>query len=317
MNKKLSVFITLAVSILFTADIDAKQTRFNKYQLDDSIKFEYEWTTSEGEQQSLAFSFKKATFSLLPESAPAYNPLLAQNSAQRALLLYAKTLDPRDARVSISQSGNTLSMKVTGRSEKLVEEVNNMLTVKHDEAQAAYLNENYYVAFRDDLGQKAIKHDHKRYALESAPHLVAIVEAIKEALINPNDTRAFVNYALSWLQAIPYDTLENRASSNGSGFAAPQQLLLNNRGDCDSKSTLFLALLKTYNANVKSTMVYLPNHALVGVALKPQKQDLSIKEGKTSFVLAEPTGPAQYALGEVAPESAMGIRNRQTTLELF
>jgi hypothetical protein len=313
----LTVVAYILVGIMGASPVSAEQLQFSKYSLGSEIKFEYEWKSSNSTSRSLSFSITNEDFQKLPESAPAYNPLLAQNAAQQALLRYAKTLDPRDARVSITRSGTTLNMKVSGTSESLINEVNEMLTTKHKEAQAQYLQDNYYVPFVTELGQEAIKHDHKRYALESAPLLMPIVDAIKRELSNPASAREFINFTLSWLQAIPYDTLESRVSSNGSGFAAPQQLLMNNLGDCDSKSTLFLALLKSYNPKLQATMVYLPNHALVGVRLKPAKEDITLNQQSDTFVLAEPTGPAQYQFGEVAPKSLVSIRNRQTKLELF
>jgi hypothetical protein len=56
---------------------------------------------------------------------------------------------------------------------------------------------------------------------------------------------------------------QDHISSNGSGFAAPRQLSLNNKGDSDSKSTIFLALLKSYKPRLAATMAFLTNHALV------------------------------------------------------
>nr|WP_297349567.1 hypothetical protein [uncultured Glaciecola sp.] len=211
------------------------------------------------------------------------------------------------------------ALEVSSKLADKVNEITETFGKKHEEAEADYLTENYYVSFRNEMGQLMIKPDHIRYAEESSQNLNSIVLAIKEQMNNPYNPREFVDFSLNWLQTIPCDTLENRLSSNGSGFAAPRQLLLNNKGDCYSKSTLFLALLKSYNPRLPSKMFFLPNHALAGVlvSLKPNKADEQIIHDNVSYILAEPTGAAQYKLGEIAPSSKMAIRNRQFTTELF
>lgn len=294
----------------------SQQEHFLRKSSTLGIEFNYQWQSVDGTRE-LSFLLAHANIDSLPNSAPAYNMALAQNYIHRNLLKYAKTIDPKVAKISIKRSGDLLNMAVSGKLADQVNEITETLSKKHEEAKADYFTKNYYVSFRNEMGQMTIKQDHRRYAEESSHNLNGIVLAIKEQLNNPNDAREFIDFTLNWLQTIPYDTLENRISSNGSGFAAPRQLLLNNKGDCDSKSTLFLALLKSYNPRLPTKMVFLPNHALVGISLKPNTKDEQIIQNKVSYILAEPTGNAQYPLGEIAPSSKMAIRNHQFTTELF
>jgi hypothetical protein len=294
----------------------SQQEHFSKISSTSGIEFNYQWQSDDG-MHELNFLLSHANIDNLPNSAPAYNAALAQSYIHRNLLEYAKTIDPKVAKISIKRFGGSLNMEVSGKFEDQVNEITETLGEKHEEAEVDYLTKNYYVSFRNEIGQMMIKQDHIRYAEESSHNLDAIVLAIKEQMNTPYNTREFIDFTLNWLQTIPYDTLENRISSNGSGFAAPRQLLVNNKGDCDSKSTLFLALLKSYNSRLSAKMFFLPNHALVGISLKPNKTDERILQNNVSYILAEPTGAAQYKLGEIAPSSKMAIRNRQFTTEQF
>ena len=318
MRDVLRYLITVVSLLLFFMSFEAasQQERFFKNRSESGIEFNYQWQSSEGPKK-LTFLLPHADIDKLPNSAPAYNSALAQNYIHRSLLGYAKAIDPREAKILIKRSGSSLNMQVSGKESEKVNEITEALGRKHDEAEAEYLRKNYYTPFKNEMGQAAIKHDHLRYANESSHNISNIVDAIKEQLGNPSNPREFIDFTLNWLQTIPYDTLENRISSNGSGFAAPRQLLLNNKGDCDSKSTFFLAILKSYNPNLSAEMIFLPNHALVGISLKANKTDEKIMQNNLSYILAEPTGPAQYKLGEIAPSSKMAIRNRQFTTESF
>ena len=316
MQDVLRYLVTVVLLSLFFIPFDAtsQQERFFKNRSEFGIEFSYQWQSSDG-FEALEFILPHADIEKLPDSAPAYNPALAQNYIYRSLLEYAKAIDPREVKILIKRSGSSLNIEVSGKQSEKVNEITEALDRKHDEAEAEYLHKNYYIPFKNEMGQAAIKHDHLRYANESSHNISNIVNAIKGQLGNPNNPRDFIDFTLNWLQTIPYDTLEDRISSNGSGFAAPRQLLLNNKGDCDSKSTFFLAILQSYNPKLSAKMIFLPNHALVGINLKANKTDAKIMQNNLSYILAEPTGPAQYKLGEIAPSSNIAIRNRQFTTE--
>jgi hypothetical protein len=79
------------------------------------------------------------------------------------------------------------------------------------------------------------------------------------------------------------------------------------------------ALLRAYNPRVDVQMVYLPEHALLGVDmltlnLRGNENEISLNYDGTSYVLLEPTGPAQFSVGEVANTTKLSIRNRQFDL---
>jgi len=283
----------------------------------DARLFTYAWTDSKDEQHSLQFRLSTTQLRQMPPTGAAYNPQLAQQAVRMALLRYAKGIDPRQAKVDIQQQGAQLSLSVSSAVPGQAQAITEALAAQQKAAQQAYLDKHFYTHYTNYNRQKAIKHDHARYALESSQAMSVIVDAITQSLENPKDQREFINTALSWIQSIPYDTLEDRISSNGSGFASPRQLLLSNKGDCDSKSTLMAAIMKAYAPTVDVRMIFLPEHALLGIAMRKRPSDTSISLQNTEYVLLEPTGPAFYELGAIAPSSKNAIRNRQFTSELM
>lgn len=92
-------------------------------------------------------------------------------------------------------------------------------------------------------------------------------------------------------------------------------MLEQNQGDCDSKVTLMAAMLAQLFPELKQAMVFVPGHALLGVALpaKPGEATLN-REGET-YLLMEPTGPAQLAMGQLAPTSKTLIDSQQLSVQ--
>lgn len=312
--------ITRCVTVLMCCAVisffvQGQQTAFNVQRQAQQTTFMYEWLDQQQQTQSLSFAIDKQNMQQMPVSASAYNPQLAQNFIRIKLLKYAQSVDPREATVRIKKQGAGINIKVSGSSHSKVNEVNEALSAMRDQAEQEYYEQKYLVPFSSTLGQSVIKQDHKRYVAESVAGLRPIVQAIKDKLNNENDLREFIEYSLSWVQTIPYNTLQDRISSNGSGYASPKQVILNNQGDCDSKSALFAALLKAYNSNIDVKMFYLPQHALLGVSMRTKAGDLSVKDDGKQYVLFEPTGPALLPLGRIDNSSRMAIRNRQYSTE--
>ena len=51
--------------------------------------------------------------------------------------------------------------------------------------------------------------------------------------------------------------------------------------------------------------------------LTAESGDKTVNHQGVTYVLAEPTGPASYLLGKIAPESELAINNSRYTLENF
>jgi hypothetical protein len=66
---------------------------------------------------------------------------------------------------------------------------------------------------------------------------------------------------------------------------------------------------------VKMSMVYLPNHALLAIVLPFRTNEQTIDIDGMDYLLMEPTGPAKIPLGEIANRSASDIAGSMYSLE--
>ncbi len=292
----------------------AQQVGFSVSSDANQNYFSYQWRHQE-RSYNLEFSLDKQLLAQLPRSPDAYNERLFNDIIYGKVMRKVQQLDPKLGRVKVNKRNGGLRFSVESRSQKQAKRLLKTLQGFHKQSQSDYWAEHFFVKYASRMGDKGIRHDHAKYAKLSYSAFTPIIDAIKTLQQRPYDTREFIDIALSWVQSIPYDTLDNRRTSNGGGFLSPKDLLFTNKGDCDSKSTLFAALLKAYNPYLKVNMVYLRNHALLAIAMKPDKGDVSMSQNREQWILAEPTGPAQYQLGEVDEKTLYAIRNRQFDLK--
>jgi transglutaminase-like putative cysteine protease len=161
------------------------------------------------------------------------------------------------------------------------------------------------VAYADALARhgmielrKGLTADHARMAREHAvglrPLALALASGLRTGRGAPeSDVRVFAERALSFTQNIPYK------AGGSAGVRTPVGVLVKNRGDCDSKTTLFLALLRAAYPDVPAALVYVPRHALAAIGLRADSGEASLKAGARTWLLAEPVGPRLMRLGEI------------------
>ncbi|MBA44948.1 MAG: hypothetical protein CMF62_13235 [Magnetococcales bacterium] len=146
------------------------------------------------------------------------------------------------------------------------------------------------------------------------------LEPLSDALIGKTigmEFRERVNLVLSFFQSIPYDTLQNRKNSNGSGFATPIELLHQNRGDCDTKSTAFASIMRTMYYRIPMIMVFIPGHAFVGLETPAQPGDETLDYKGRTYILSEPVGPSIRPFGSIGPDSAAKLREHDYRVVSF
>jgi len=130
---------------------------------------------------------------------------------------------------------------------------------------------------------------------------------ILEFNTNKNTTRDKLNYYLNFVQSIPYNQLKNRNIKSYAGFLPPFALLDSNKGDCDSKSVLFLRLVKQFVKHTPSVLILTPYHAFVGVAITPKTDDITYNIDGVKYVLAEVAGPSVMKLGDISQDTLQAI----------
>jgi hypothetical protein len=150
-------------------------------------------------------------------------------------------------------------------------------------------------------GRKVLP-DHPRLVADYADDVAPLAEALAEGLDLGGEAgrRAFADRAVRFVQAIPY---ERRKGGGDRGYRRPLAVLAKNKGDCDSKTVLYLALVRAALPEVAGAVVYVPRHAFAALALPPARGDATVRVDGERFVLAEPVGPRIAPLGQGAPRS--------------
>lgn len=291
----------------------AQQVAFNKSKQNKQVLFNYTWTDNQELSRDITFALPLSQ--LNKQNHKKFIPELAQQYVYIELHKAARKIDPREARVQIQRRGQEIQIQVTSRSNKLLDRWQRSMNQSQDKALNQYLEDNYYSHFRSYLGQEAVKPDHLRYIKENQAALLPIAQAVYDKLPSNSETRSYVNLVLSWVQSIPYNELKNRVTSNGAGYLPPLSVVANNQGDCDSKTVLMASLIRSLLPDVKMTMVFLPNHALLGIVLPFRTNEQTIDIDGLDYLLMEPTGPAKIPLGEIADSSARDISGNMYSLE--
>ena len=300
---------------MWTCSASAQQLNFKKMTTPEGITFSYEWLDADSTKQSISFHLPKASFDTAPVRQANYKPKIAQRHVTVALLKAAKKVDPKDARVKIMPTGDAIDIKVSGDKTQKVDEVLQQLQEVQQSAYDKYLEERYFTRFTTLFNQRAIKPDHLRYIEESIKPLVPASQAFYEKVKQNSNSRAYFALLLGWLQSIPYNTLEDRVASNGSGFAPPIGLLVQNLGDCDSKAVLASSMVRAFLPTTKMIMVFLPNHALLGIALTARDGDKTIEHEGQTYILYDPTGPALIPFGQVSEQTDRFIATGRYQIE--
>ncbi|MDO6565762.1 hypothetical protein Q4561_01695 [Alteromonas sp. 1_MG-2023] len=293
----------------------ASQLSFDKTTSPTEIQFQYRWTDVQGNEQHIGFTLPRGALNIAPTMQTNYKPEIAQRYVMVSLQQEARKVDPRDAIVSVAQENEKINISVRSKKPDMADKIFAQLKTVQTTAYNDYLDKHYYTRFTTLFNQQAVKPDHLRYVAETYEALRPISEAFYDKIDRIENNRAYLQLLLSWVQSIPYDTLEDRVASNGSGFAPPLGLLMQNRGDCDSKAVLTSALVQAFLPSTSLIMVFLPNHALLGVAINAASEDEKLEvEGKT-YVLFDPTGPALIPFGDISEDTKRYISTGRYQVE--
>ncbi|GAA0854210.1 hypothetical protein GCM10009114_09190 [Aliiglaciecola litoralis] len=267
----------------------------------------YQWLDQQQQPQQLTFSLDKQAINASQQSQTEYKPQVVQRYIYVELMKQAQQINPKEARIKIVQRGDRLEFKITSRSAQMRQKWLETMTETQGTAFQQYLSDNHYIEFTDHMGQTGILPDHLRYIEENKAQVLVVAQALYSQLEKGSNTKEFINHLLSWVQSIPYDRLEGRIDNNGAGFFSPLKVLVNNRGDCDSKAVLTAAVIRSLLPNLGMAIVYLPNHALLAVDLGKRTDGRDIEILGNAHVLIEPTGPALLSIGDVSDETARQI----------
>jgi hypothetical protein len=291
----------------------AEQLSFSKIEVGKKYQFKYQWLDNQGDIQKIKFSLSKQAIFDRFRHFKTFKPEMAQFAINNAL---QKKLRANPIRGVIIDFNKSNEIKIKGRSKRAINSAYAKINELKQELNNEYLTENYYQQFITHDQINAIKPDHARFANITNIDLKPIKPIILEKF-SIKKIRQITNYVLGFVQSIPYSTLESRVTASGAGFNPPLKILWENQGDCDSKVTLTAALFRTLMPRIKMILVFIDNHALIGIEVPVQGDDQTVTIDGISYVLAEPTGPGLFNLGNIAQESELAIGNGHYTAELF
>ncbi|GDY26458.1 hypothetical protein AHAT_23480 [Agarivorans sp. Toyoura001] len=294
----------LIISGLLSAFADAEQLSFDR----NAGNYNYLWNDQQGKQQQIGFSLLNYPHHLTKFTQ--YRPQHAQQYVLSQLKSSLSNIDPKQARVTFNTQNDQLSYQLQGNDQALLKEINTQLHQDIEQHYQNYLNQQYFVEQRTVDGSIGIMPDHNRLAKESAEYLTSWLNSSLNALGDKESSpREVTNYLLGFVQSIPYNQLRSKDNLRGAGYLTPIQVIRNNVGDCDSKSTLIASALKTAFPRLDIAIIYVPNHALIALAIPARASDETVEIRGKKFVLAEPTGPALFQLGKVAKSSSQYIHS--------
>lgn len=286
---------------LLALPVGASQRYFNN----NGGQIDTGWLDAEGRRQQVSYQLAPGT---LPPLI-AYRPARMQEDVLQRLLQQAVIEFPE---VQFSLSRPSLALSIKSRNADKARAAQAWVKPEQARLEQEWLKQHYFQPFTPADGQPAIKQDHVRIALASRDELAALTEQLKQEGATELEARQqTVARMLDFIQAIPYRLLDSSSGRAGKGFLTPRQVLEQNQGDCDSKVTLMAAMLAQHFPDLPQAMVFVPGHALLGVALPARPGDATLTwEGQT-YLLMEPTGPAQLPMGQIASTSRTLVDSKQ------
>ncbi len=227
-----------------------------------------------------------------PLGFPRKRAVAAQVQAVRR---YAETV--KGPKVTAKARGGGVAISVSGRDRTRMRAALDGAEAARDAGLDAFLAEEGWVR----EGRKVLP-DHVRFVEAYTDDVAPVAAALAEGLDLGAEAgrRAYADRAVRFVQAIPY---ERRKGGGDKGYRRPLAVLARNRGDCDSKTVLYLALVRAALPDVAGAVVYVPGHAFAAVGVPAVPGDAIVRVGGERLVLAEPVGPKTAPLGDGAARS--------------
>lgn len=312
-------FCLSIIALVTCFNVGAQQLLFDKTLVSDKYQFDYRWVDDKDNNRSFSFSLNAKNVNNDYRHFKALRPSLLHMFQVRKLKQAASQIDPKKGNVTILPRVNRVEFQIRSTDQTWIDQQSKSLQNIYETSLLDYLHQEYYTefsGFHQVANTKIYKPDHIRFAKESRTALSPIIEAIRAKHPRAN-ARGVAVFLLSWLQSIPYDTMESRAVSNGAGFVPPVRLISNNKGDCDSKVTLMASIMKAMFPRLRIAIIYVPGHALIGMNVSHLEEDEKLEIDGLDYTLAEPVGPALMPFAQISDQSSKYIASGNYQIELL
>ena len=306
--------VVAVLLLLFVSQVQSQQLRFNKSQVAQGYHFQYQWLDHSSSKKAINFTLSQEGLFNRFRQFKTYQSSYAQKTILKRIRNIMQQEQIPGIQIRYKQQQHSFLIEVNGVDKAKVAQTYQRLNALEHEITQQYFKETYYQAFTNYDQVSGVKVDHVSIANQSVEDLKPLKPLILEH-VSIQNIRQVTNYVLAFVQSIPYSTLESRLTSSGAGFNPPLQVLWENQGDCDSKMTLTAALLRALMPRIKMVLIYIDNHAFIGINIPVKPGEISIMHNNVNYLLAEPTGPALLALGTLAPESELAINQGHYTAQ--
>jgi hypothetical protein len=306
-------FIT---ALIFSASAHAEGNRFATRQRGSWQDFGYQWIDSSGKTRTLNVSLAAADIALGDSEFNPWDDSAVNQQANRQVAIRANQLSSPQVAYRVQPRSNGFSIITTGTRQALSttnpNQIQQTLHQTYLQSIQQYASQHYYTA-EENGNELIIQPDHVRLAQRYTPAMAPVGKALRDQVAGQGaDVRTYINATLNWLQTIPYDTLLNRSTSNGAGFQTPYGLMVENRGDCDTKTTALAAILRSQFPGLPLAIVYIPKHAFLAIGVPQGAHDFALQTVNGTYVLADPTGPALASLGDIDDQTQAELRAQNT-----
>jgi hypothetical protein len=293
----------------------ASQSSFKRELNHGVVRYNYVWQNMEGETFKTNFGLYADDIKTSLTEFEKFNQNELKSFSKSKILNFVKYNAP----YGIDASFNTETEQVTFKSklsrnklnQNSIDKFMERLEEEQQKITTEYFRERYY---NYNSKNNSVRPAHgmiaKRYVTAMRPVAQALAMDVRG-----QSSRDITNHILNFIQSIPYDTLEDIRTTNGAGFQTPYGVLHKNKGDCDSKSVMFAAIMRNLYPYARIVVVYVPGHALVGFDYQKGKGDYAIQVEGSTFVLAEPVGPKKTKLGQVSPKALQVMRRGAYSFE--
>lgn len=295
---------------------NAQQLLFIKKSNEESVNFKYKWSDQNKNIESIDFSLSKEALFNRFRHIKQFKPEIATRYVNKRLKKMLQKRIFEDVTAQLVKEGDKSTVVIKGNDPVSVNVARQELNKLQETYYQKYLDKNYHQTFVSLDKVDAIKPNHIKFALDSVDDL----KAIKPIILNKvsiKNIRKVTDFTLAFIQNIPYSDLLSRVESSGSGYSSPLKVLWENQGDCDSKATLTIALLRALMPRIKIAIVFIEKHALIAIQIRPQGDELTIRINNEHYVLADPTGPQLLPLGQISEASEQAILQGQYFYEVM
>lgn len=312
----ISIISVFLVSLSISTVSVAEQLSFSKLKRGDDYLFKYRWRDINHEKQSFEFLLPKKSIFTRFRTFKNYKENMATEFVKLSLKKHFRDHPIENIQIGFTGQEGEIKIEVSGENNVEVNNAYQKMAKLEQEFTQQYLQENYYHLFTMVNGKQGIKPDHVRIANESVDDLKTVKPVILEKVTVKN-IRKVTNFILGFVQNIPYETLQSRATSSGAGFNTPLRLLWENKGDCDSKVTLTVALLRALMPRIKIVLIFIDKHAIFGIDIPAESNETTVLFEGTTYLLADPTGPRLMNVGQLSDDTQNIVLSGLYSIEAF